>query len=267
MPFVFPSGKACHTFDELALAIQGDWDAAREMLQHDVFAGFLAGLGRSDLARTAREASKLPDADRALDDLLRALPTGVVEPPRLAVEPAQVNLGTLRVGQDVRFDLHVSNRGMGLLTGEILCEDGPWLVVGDAGARARKKLFQTLHETTIPVQVSGKSLSAGAKPLVARLLLDYAGGIVMVPVTVEVPVTPFPEGPLAGATTPRQVAQKARDNPKEAAELFARGAVERWYQSNGWTYPVLEPSAVGIAAVQQFFEALGLTTPPKVALS
>lgn len=267
MPFVFPSGKVCHTFDELALAIQSDWDAAREMLQHDVFAGFLAGLGRADLSRTAREAARLPNADRALDDLLRALPSSVVEPPRLAVEPAKVNLGTLRVGQDVRFDLHLSNRGMGLLTGEVVCEDGPWLVVGDGRARARKKLFQTLHETTIPVQVSGKSLAAGNKPLVARLVIDSAGGAVQVPVTLEVPVMPFPAGPLGGAVTPRQVAQKARDNPKETAELFARGAVERWYQSNGWIYPVLEPSAIGLAAVQQFFEALGLTAPPKVGVS
>jgi hypothetical protein len=267
MPFVFPSGKVCNTFDELALAIQADWDAAREMLRDDVFAGFLAGVGRADLSRAAREAAKEANADRALDGLLRALPSNVVEFPRLAVEPAKVNLGSVRVGQNLRFDLHVSNLGMGLLTGEVACEDGPWLVLGDGAARSRKKLFQTLHETTIPVHVTGKSLAAGNKPLVARLVIDSVGGSVQVPVTLEVPVTPFPPGPFGGAVTPRQVAQKARDNPKDTAELFARGDVERWYQSNGWTYPVLEPSAIGLAGVQQFFEALGLTTPPRVAVS
>ena len=78
---------------------------------------------------------------------------------------------------------------------------------------------------------------------------------------------PFPDGALAGATTPRQIAEKAKAQPKDAADLFARGAVARWYQTNGWTYPVQEPSASGLAAVQQFFEALGLTAPPKVGIS
>src|SRR5262245_9472872 len=119
MPFVFPSGQACHSFDELTLAIQDDWDAARGLLAHGVFTGFLAGLGRGDLALAAREAARLPDQDQALDDLLRALPSNVLQPPRAAAEPGQVNLGTLRHGQDVRFDLHLYNRGMGLLAGTV----------------------------------------------------------------------------------------------------------------------------------------------------
>src|SRR5262249_30557942 len=45
------------------------------------------------------------------------------------------------------------------------------------------------------------------------------------------------------------------------------GAVERWYNDNGWTYPVQGPAATGISGVQQFFEALGLTTPPRVEIS
>ena len=30
MPFVFPNGRACHSFDELALGCFDDWQAARE---------------------------------------------------------------------------------------------------------------------------------------------------------------------------------------------------------------------------------------------
>src|SRR5262249_30940631 len=48
---------------------------------------------------------------------------------------------------------------------------------------------------------------------------------------------------------------------------FEQGAVERWYEDNGWTYPVQGPAASGISGVQQFFEALGLTTPPLVEIS
>ncbi len=267
MPFVFPSGKACHSFDELTLAVHARWDESREQLKAGVFASFFASLGRADLAATARELAAEPDLDRALNALLLDLPTSVLEPPRLAVDPAQLNLGTMRVGQDFRFDLHLANRGMGLLTGTVTCPDAPWLVLGGDGAGARKKLFQVLHEAAVPVQIRGKSFSAGRKPLVARLHVESNGGQLVIPVTVEVPVKPFPDGVLAGAQTPRQVAQKAREHPKEAASLFATGAVARWYEANGWTYPVQEPSASGLAAVQQFFEALGLTAPPEVEVS
>jgi hypothetical protein len=82
-----------------------------------------------------------------------------------------------------------------------------------------------------------------------------------------VPVRPFTGGVLAGAKSPRQIAEKAKAAPKEAAVLFERGAVADWYKSNGWTYPVQGPSAAGLGAVQQFFEALGLTAPPKVDIN
>src|SRR5205814_607263 len=44
------------------------------------------------------------------------------------------------------------------------------------------------------------------------------------------------------------------------------GAVAAWYKENGWTYPVQGPVASGVGAVQQFFEALGLTPPPRVEI-
>ena len=78
---------------------------------------------------------------------------------------------------------------------------------------------------------------------------------------------PFPEGVLSGALSPRQLAAKAKQQPKEAAVLIENGAVARWYESNGWTYPVQGPTASGLAAVQQLFETLGLVKPPKVELS
>src|SRR5262249_6070225 len=43
--------------------------------------------------------------------------------------------------------------------------------------------------------------------------------------------------------------------------------VARWFAVNGWTYPVTGPTAKGIAAVQQFFEGMGLSKPPPVELS
>lgn len=264
-PFVFPSGRTCRSFDELALACLDEWEVACSLLKHGDLTSFLGGLGRSDLAATAREAARAADADRGLDQLIAALPTRTVESAKLHVEPTQVNLGALVPGHEPRFQLHLHNRGMRLLTGSVTAYC-VWLTLGE-GEGAASKVFQFVHDMVIPVRVRGKGLRAGSKPLEGKLVLESSGGETTVIVRCEVPVRPFAGGILAGAVTPRQVAEKAKAHPKEAAAFFESGEVARWYQSNGWDYPVQGPSASGLGAVQQFFEALGLTAPPKVDLS
>jgi hypothetical protein len=265
-PFVFPSGRACHSFDEFALNCLNEWPAARELLEQGVFEGFFFGLGRADLAAAAREARLEPDRDRdrGLDRLLWRLPAPALAPPRLEVQPGQVNLGALRVGQDVHFELHLFNRGMGLVHGSVALENAPWLAVGESGSAT--KVFQFLHEAAVAVQVRGRQLRAGLAPLEGQLVVSSSAGKAFVAVRAEVAPLSFPEGVLAGCLTPRQVAERARDAPREAATLFESGAVARWYQANGWTYPVQGPAAAGVAGIQQFFEALGVTKPPKVEL-
>jgi hypothetical protein len=266
MPFVFPSGRCCHSFDELALGCFDDWAAALDLVRHGALASFFAGLGRGDLAQAARAAAGAADRERALDQLLAGLPTQALAPPRLHVEPTQLNLGVLRVGQGRRWELRLTNQGLGLLHGAVTCEGGTWLALGD-GPGAARKVFQFLHEQVVPVHVRGRELRAGVKPLEARLTVASSGGNVTVRVRAEVPPVPFPDGVLAGALSPRQVAEKAKAAPRQAARLFENGAVVRWYRDNGWAYPVQGPPASGLAAVQQFFEALGLTVPPKVDLA
>ena len=78
-PFVFPSGKTCRTFNELALACQEDWTGARDLLQQGYLETFLGGLGRIDLVMAAKEAAKFPDHDRGLDQFLTKLPADVLE--------------------------------------------------------------------------------------------------------------------------------------------------------------------------------------------
>jgi hypothetical protein len=113
----------------------------------------------------------------------------------------------------------------------------------------------------------GQRLRAYQQPQEAEVRLESNGGAEVVRVRVQVPVRPFPEGILAEARSPRQLAEKARDAPKEAAGLIESGAVARWYEANGWEYPVAGPTASGMAAVQQLFEALGLVKTPLVELS
>ncbi|HKI36526.1 MAG TPA: hypothetical protein VKA46_32010, partial [Gemmataceae bacterium] len=174
-PFVFPSGRQCRTFDELALACQEDWSAARDLLQEGFFESFLGGLGRADLAQAAREAARFPDHDRGLDQLLVKLPSGVVEAPRLFVAPQEVSLGSLTIGEDRRCELQLENRGMRLLYGSVTCDDCDWLALGDAPG-APEKIFQFGVETIIPVHIKGKLLRAGTKPLEGRLTIESNGG-------------------------------------------------------------------------------------------
>jgi hypothetical protein len=263
-PFVFPSGKACRSFDELVLACEGDWDAARDLLREGFLEGFLGGIGRADLAVAAKQARQEADADRALDLFLKKLP-GERPPPVLVVAPREVNLGQVKRGEDRSFVLHLENQGMGLLSATAASEV-PWLALGEAPG-AGSKVIQYRHETTLTVQVHGKALRAHPRPQEGRIVITSSGGNFTLPVRVEVPMQPFPDGVLAGALTPRQVAEKARAQPHRAAPLFESGAVARWYELNGWTYPVRGPAASGMAAVQQFFEALGLTRPPALQIS
>jgi hypothetical protein len=265
-PFVFSSGRTCRNFDELALACHAEWSTAKELLRHGDLARFMHALGRPDLARLAQEASRFPDPDRGLDQLLAQFPTDKLDAPRLRVDPVEVNLGRYHVGQQGRFDVHLENEGMRLLYGSVVSSDCPWLTIGEAPGAA-EKIFQFTGELTIPVHVRGERLRAGEKPLVGQILIESNGGIATVIVHVEVPVKPFPDGVLAGARSPRQIAEKAKAHPKEAVALFENKAVAGWYKENGWKYPVLGPTAAGLGAVQQFFEALGLTPPPKVEIS
>jgi len=264
-PFAFPSGLACRNFDQLALACQQNWLVARDLLQKGVLETFFGSLGRMDLAQGARAAAHFPDRDRGLDQLLAQLPSKSLAAPKLRVVPPQLDLGTLTPGRGQRFDLRLVNDGMRLLYGSVT-SDCKWLALGD-GPGAPQKLFQCGADASVRVQVRGDQLRATNKPLAGRLTVESNGGTVTVEVRALVPVQPLTQGVLAGSLSPRQVAEKAKANPKEAAALFEKGVVAEWYKANGWSYPVVGPSASGVSAVQQFFEALGLTRPPRVELA
>jgi hypothetical protein len=264
-PFVFPSGRCCRNFDELVLACDNDWNAAKEVLRLGFLTGFFDAIGRPDLLRAAKHAAKHRDPDRGLDQLLNQLPCTARVPPSLVVQPLMINLGQLTASTKPRLPLHLINEGGGLLHGSVTSEVD-WLTLGDAPG-SPSKLFQFHYDFEVMVQVVAKNLRASAKPIDGRLVVESNGGHALVFVRVEVPSRPFPSGVLAGALTPRDLARLAKAKPREAAALFDKGAVRKWYEANGWTYPIQRRAARGLAGVQQFFEALGLTKPPLVALS
>ena len=185
--------------------------------------------------------------------------------PVLSVSATEINLGRLQVGESRSAELRLKNNGPGQLSGTAFT-DCPWLSLGGT-TPATPHWFQFPDATTIPVRVVGDTLRAGNKPLEAKVVIESNGGNATVTVRAEVPVRPFAEGVLTGATPPRQLAEKAKQSPRDAAPLFEKGAVAAWYKANGWAYPIQVPPAEGLAAIQQFFEALGLTPAPRVRIS
>src|SRR5262249_30319235 len=155
------------------------------------------------------------DADRGLDQLLASLPSNAVVPPRLKLETREINLGTLQIGESRSLTLHLENQGMRVLYGTVACADANsnWLSLGDKGETSRS--FQFSHDMTLPFKVTPDRLRAGNKPLEAKLVVESNGGTATVTVRATVPVKPYPSGVLAGAKSPRQVAEKAKLNPKE----------------------------------------------------
>ncbi len=263
--FVFPNGQACRNFDQLAVACQQYWPQAIDLLKQGFLGSFFGGLGRVDLAMAAQEAAKFPDIDRGLDQLLSKLPTQAIQEPKLQAEPSEINLGILKIGQDRSSEIHLTNLGMRLLYGTVT-SDCKWLTIGDAPGHS-EKLFQFGSDSVIPIHVRGQHLRAGSKPLEGQLVVDSNGGTVTITVKTDVPITPYAGGLFAGATTPRQIAEKAKANPKDAAPAFESGEIAKWYASNGWPYPVQGPTMAGMGAIQQFFEALGVAKAPKVEFS
>lgn len=263
VPLVLASGHVCHNFVQLAQMCRDEPAGVEMLLRDGRLENFLAERGRIDLAQAAHAAAHNHDRQRGLDEFLGRLPVATARP-QLITEPSQIDLGTLHVGQDQRFFITLTNKGERLLYGSASA-DVPWLAVSD-GPRA-SKLFQFTAKQSLAVRVVGKHLRAMDRPQEGQITLDSNGGTITLTVRVSVPVTPFAEGVLAGALSPRQLAQKAKQSPKEAALLIERGAVARWYLANGWTYPVTGPTAHGLAAVQQLFEALGLVKPPHIELS
>jgi hypothetical protein len=264
-PFVFPNGDACRSYDQLAMGCQRNWGTSLSLLSQGAFRLFFRDLGRLDLAAAANEASSFPDPERGLDLLLAKMPGSVVEPPKLHVEPTEVNLGRLRVGQNHQVQVHLVNHGMRLLYGS-MSSDAEWLAFSETAGQPQR-LFQFCERTAVTVYVRGQDLRASFRPLEGHLVIDSSGGTATIPVRGNLPVTPFPEGIFKGAITPRHIAEKARASPKIAAREIERGQVSEWFKLNGWSYPVRGPIVSGLGGVQQFLEALGVAKPPPLAVT
>jgi hypothetical protein len=266
--FVFPSsGRRCKTLDEIVQSCQADWEEARDLLKRGEFVRHFGQAGRPDLARAAQEGREHADPDVGLLQFLNQLPAGAnPAAPRLDVTPRRIALGTLKAGEQRQLRITVLNQGRGLLQGKVAVTDGsPWLKLTDTAETGRTPI-KASRDQDVSVRVDSRGMIAG-QAYSGKLTVVTNGGISEVPLRVDITALPFPLTPFQGATSQRDLAVRMRTNPKQAVPLLETGEVRKWFESNGWSYPVAGEAARGVGAVQQFFECLGLSKPPPVSLS
>jgi hypothetical protein len=268
--FVFPSGRRCSTYDDLIQNCQEEWGTAGELLRRGVFTQFFTSIGRIDLARLAQGAQAQADTDQAVNTFLSGLPGTRPRGPRLELNPRRLVLGSLMAGETRLLRLTVINQGQGALQGNVTLEQetrqaGPWVrLLG--GPDPNQCPINTAREQEVLLQVETRHLSTG-QSYAAKLTVITNGGVVEVPVRMDLPAHPFPWAPFDGLGSQREMAERMRRQPRAAVTMLESGEIARWFLANGWVYPVQGPTAPGLAAVQQFFEALGLARAPVVQVS
>jgi hypothetical protein len=264
--FVFPSGRRCYTYDELVVGCQAEWDTARDLLREGVFKHFLTSIGRIDLAQAAQEPKPQADADTALENFLARMPVRVENSARLDLNPRRIQVGPLHIGESRQIPVTILNQGTGFLRGTLAVLDGEnWLVL-ESGKSGNECLIRTPHEQRVTLRVDTRGLAAPHRHS-AKLTVITNGGVAEVPVRLDLEARPFDQPPFQGVGTPREMAERMRAQPKPAVPLLESGAIALWFAENGWNYPVSGPTARGVAAVQQFFEGMGLSKPPGVHLA
>lgn len=263
--FGFPSGRRCRTYDELAQGCQDEWASARDLLKRGTFRHYFGTLGRMDLVRVVDEAMAQADPDIGLSNFLSSLPATRAQGPRLDLSPRRLMLGSLQAGETRQVQVTINNQGQGMLHGTLsVVEGGEWLRLG--GSNNGQCALKTQGEQNVLLQVDTRGLAA-AQTYGGKLQVITNGGVVEVPVRLDLTAQPFTRPPFQGVRTPRELAEKMKAQPKAAVPLLETGEVARWFTANSWHYPVGGAPAKGVAGVQQFFEALGLSRPPVLQLS
>jgi hypothetical protein len=185
--------------------------------------------------------------------------------PRLNLTPRRVHLDKVLAGETRQVEIVVSNQGQGVLSGTLTVADGgEWLRLGGGGNGQCE--LKTQREQKVSLQIDTRGLPA-SQTYGAKLTIVTNGGVVEVPVRLDLAAHPFPKAPFQGARTQRELAEKMRTQPKSAVPMLESGEVARWFAANGWNYPIRGTPAKGVAGVQQFFESMGLSKPPVVKLS
>ena len=145
IPFVFPGGRKCVSFDELVLTILDEWSESKKLLKDGAFAKFFQKIGRPDLSVRSEKCRVFPDADLGVDELINCLPVSIDLKPELQTETEGINLGILKPGNDRDLYIQLKNTGLGMIKGSavINCPDF-WITLGDGSGTNQKALHQRI---------------------------------------------------------------------------------------------------------------------------
>ena len=264
--FTFPSGRRCQTFDDLGQGCQEEWTAARDLLMRGVFAQFFKTCNRADLVRAANDAKAQPNPDIALTTFLASLPGTRTQTPKVDLNPRRILLGSVPVGDTKTVPLTITNQGQGMLQGTVAVTEGQdWLSLSETRA-VHQIDVNTVRSQVVKLTINTKGVAAG-QTYGAKLTVVTNGGVVEVPIRMDLVAQSFPKAPFQSVRTQRELAEKMRLQPKVAVPILESGEVQRWFALNGWTYPVVGTPVKGVAGVQQFFEGMGVSKPPPLQLS
>lgn len=264
--FIFPSGRRCQTLEDFAQACQDEWSAAREMLSKDAFRQYFIAMSRLDLVRLTQEVMQQPNPDVGLSRFIDGLPVVRTNVAKLDFHPRRFTLGRLPTGDRREIEIVLVNQGKGTLQGTVsITEGADWLSFPEFPG-ASQTAVQTAAEQRIRLTIDATKLKS-AQSYAGQLMVVTSGGVAEVPIRFDLVARPFGKAPFQGVKTPRELAEKMRTFPKQAGPLLESGDVQRWFAANNWDYPVQGPIAQGVAGVQQFFEAMGLSRPPQLHLS
>ena len=207
--YAIPGGPICRSFDEVLTASAQRWEAFREELVSGRLAGFLASIGRPDLAPSSAATGS---PDERLDAWLGSLPVTREARPELDVHPLKLPIKVAPGGGSVRRSIRVANVGLRLLRSTARVEPAGtgWLkLVPEFAGRP----FVTVEETEVVVEVAIPETLA--TPLKAEVVIEGNGGSKRVGVTLEA---------KAAATELPEAVPEARPGSSGAtiAELIAR---------------------------------------------
>ena len=189
-PFVFRDGAVAHNVEELVTLCDQHWAQARQHLADGDFDRWFRAHNRHDLAARAQSARLERNPDAALETFLRRL-NPRLPAPRLSIQPASLDFGTLSRGRPASRRLTVRNetRGYGQAT---FSPSVPWLLtepaqvgclVGqevsvvttvDAASLPLRREHQAVLAAT-PVRGSRVSIPVIVQLSLAREVLDRLG--------------------------------------------------------------------------------------------
>lgn len=172
-PFRFRNGAVANSLTDLVAHIDAHWEDAKYHLYQGDFTGWLASIGRADLASEARTiVPGESDQNIGLEKFLQRFGPDAPPAPHPVVTPQQIDLGTINNEDPKTRNIQVTNTGRGYLYGEVhLSTNLPGLQISQHEIRGKATVTLTLEPQHLAVK----------RGYHTELVVDTNGGVLRVP--------------------------------------------------------------------------------------